>query len=244
MEDWTYEPAQDLNHDFATRLKGFPREPHMWVYALRSAAAMLIRGWLRTYHRFRITRLGKLPESSFVMVANHQSHLDAPCLLAAMPLRRLHRTFPAAAEDYFFSNLPRGIFTSIVINGLPFNREAKGAQSLAVCRELLSTPGNVLILFPEGTRSPDGTLGRFRSGIGRLIEGTDVPVVPCRLIGAHDAYPKGAWIPRPKPVHLIIGEPLRFGHLPKGRTTVQTIGDTLHRAVSDLKPESNVDPPI
>ena len=75
-------------------------------------------------------------------MGNHTSHLDAPCLLASLPLRRLHRTFPAAAADYFFSSLPRSAFSAVFINALPFDREVKGAESLTVCGRLLEDPGN------------------------------------------------------------------------------------------------------
>lgn len=233
--EWTYAPPADLAQPLAERLKGFPREPEMWMYALRSGAAAVIRAWLGVYHRFRIHGREHLPTAgSFVMVGNHESHLDAPCLLAALPWRTLHRAFPAAAADYFFQSLPTAAFSSIVINALPFDREAKGAESLAVCRALLETPGNVLILFPEGTRSTTGELGRFRSGIGRLVEGTDVPVVPCRLVGAHRAWPKGAAIPRPAKLDLHIGAPRSFGHLQPGRETVGTICRELQEAVAGL----------
>ena len=93
-------------------------------------------------------------------------------------------------------------FTAVVINGLPFDRKVNGEESLAVCRKLLETPGNILILFPEGTRSETGDLSRFRSGIGRLVEGTDVPVIPCYLEGAFQALPKGAFVPRPTKLTL------------------------------------------
>ena len=74
----------------------------MLVYGLRSLVALIIRGLLRIYHRFEIIGAENLPnDESFVLVANHSSHLDTLCLLAALPLRRLHRAFPVAAEDYF-----------------------------------------------------------------------------------------------------------------------------------------------
>src|SRR5712691_9167680 len=101
MKEWHYDPAQDLEQPLVERLRRFPREPDMLVYVLRSLAALTMRGWLRTYHRLEIVGRGNLPaEGSFVMVANHSSHLDALCLLSALPLKKLHRAFPAAAADY------------------------------------------------------------------------------------------------------------------------------------------------
>jgi 1-acyl-sn-glycerol-3-phosphate acyltransferase len=99
----------------------------------------------------------------------------------------------------------------ICVNGLPFNRESKSGESLEVCRQLLARPGgNILILFPEGTRGASGTIGRFRSGIGRLVAGTRTPVVPCHLSGALEAFPKGALVPRPRTLRLRIGRARTF----------------------------------
>lgn len=235
MDDWKYEALSDLEKSPAERLRDFPREPHMWVYAARSIAALTIRAWLKLYHRFEIHGRENLPRAgSFVMVANHQSHLDAPSLLAAVPLRSLHRAFPAAAADYFFESLPRSAFSAIVINAMPFDRQAKGAESLDVCRALLANPGNILVLFPEGTRSTTGEVGRFRSGIGRLVAGTETPVVPCFLAGAHRAWPKGALLPRPRKLMLRIGAPRTYGALPAEQSGVRLVCADLQRAVEAL----------
>src|SRR5437660_1559188 len=108
MKKWRYDSARDLDQTLVERLRRFAREPDMLVYGLRSLVALIIRGWLRAYHRFEIVGLENLRDNgSFVMVANHSSHLDALCLLAAVPLRKLHRAFPAAAADYFFKSVPR-----------------------------------------------------------------------------------------------------------------------------------------
>lgn len=232
LTDWEYEPAADLANSLAERLQGFPREPHLWIYLLRSVVALVIRGWLRIFHRLEVRGADRLPLGrSFVLVANHQSHLDTLCLTAAIPLRYLHRVFPAAAADYFFESVARSAFSSIVVNGLPFDRKAKGVESLAVCRRLLETEGNVLVIFPEGTRSPTGELGRFRSGIGRLVEGSDIPVLPCHLSGAFRALPKGAGFPRPAKLLLRIGQPKSYSELEPGRSTVRHICSDLREAV-------------
>src|SRR5690242_11351741 len=97
---WHYEPASDLDRTLVERLRRFPREPDITVYLLRSLAALIVRGWLRIYHRLEICGRNHLPaDKSFIIVSNHSSHLDTLCLLAALPLRRLHQAFPAAAQD-------------------------------------------------------------------------------------------------------------------------------------------------
>jgi 1-acyl-sn-glycerol-3-phosphate acyltransferase len=223
VEEWSYEPAPDLEKSVAERLRHFPRYPDMTVYAMRSAFQIALRVFLRGYNRLSVQGREHLPaDESFVMVCNHASHLDALCLLASLPLRRVHRAFPAAAADYFFSSLPRSVLSVIFVNGLPFDREGKGAESLEVCRQLLARPGgNILILFPEGTRGTAGTIGPFRSGIGRLVAGTRTPVVPCHLSGSREAFPKGALLPRPRTLRLHIGRARTFPDVsPRDRDAV------------------------
>jgi 1-acyl-sn-glycerol-3-phosphate acyltransferase len=232
---WRYEPASDLDQPLAERLRRFPREPDLTVYALRSFAALVIRGWLKLYHRLEVTGREHLPrEGSFVMVANHGSHLDTLCLLAALPLRKLHRAFPAAAQDYFFVSVPRLALAAVVVNALPFARQTHIRQSLDLSRQLLANPGNVLILFPEGTRTTTGQIGEFKPGVGLLVAGSNLPVVPCHLSGAFAAWPKGKAIPRPRSVRLKIGAPRNYAALPPGRESAAQISEDLHQAVRAL----------
>lgn len=186
------------------------RSREIVVRTLRCGIQLAMRGVLRTCHRLDVAGQEYLPQDqSFVMVCNHSSHLDAVCLLASLPLRRVHHAFPVAAADYFFSTPLRSLLSRIAVNGWPLDRQ-HGAGGLDACRELLVHPETVLIIFPEGTRSSSGELGRFRSGVARLVAGTRTPVVPCHLSGAFEAWPKGRALPRPFPLRLRIGEPRTF----------------------------------
>ncbi len=235
MTDWEYHPPPDIEESMSEHLRNFPRQPHMIMYAIRSIAAMLLRGWMRVYHRMRVDGRRNLPErGSFVLVCNHTSHLDTLCMMCSVPLRRIHQTFPAAAADYFFSSLPRSAISAVLINALPFDRKVKGAESLTVCSELLKNEGNILIIFPEGTRTATGEMGRFRSGIGRLVVGTDLAVVPCYLDGGTKAWPKGKSFPRPRKLNLRIGEARRYSHLDKSSESVIAICEDLQDAVATL----------
>ena len=138
-------------------------------------------------------------EGSFVLVANHSSHLDAISILSALPLKKLHRVFPAAAKDFFFENMPRTAVAAVIVNALPFDRQTNVRQSLTLCKQLLENPGNVLLLFPEGTRSTTGELGEFKPGIGLLLAGIEVPVVPCFLEGAFASVAEGQRLATPRP---------------------------------------------
>jgi 1-acyl-sn-glycerol-3-phosphate acyltransferase len=240
MNVWQYTVATDLQQTLAQRWASAGREPDVLCYGLRSAGAVAMRTMLATYFRLRIHGRERLPRdgSSFVIVANHASHLDALCLLSALPISRLHHAYPAAAADYFFQSPAAGALSGLFMNALPFERNGRVRRTLAACRNLLAEDGNILLLFPEGTRSTTGQIGRFKGGVGELVAGTSVPVVPCYLDGAHRAWPKGAWIPRPRKLTLAIGQPMAFAHLQRCRQSATQIAAELEAAVRDLSKQS------
>jgi 1-acyl-sn-glycerol-3-phosphate acyltransferase len=245
---WQYHTAEDLDQSLTERLRHFPRRPDMLVYGARAGAALAIRGWLKVYHRLEIIGRENLPrEQSFVFVSNHSSHLDTVVLQAALPLSKLHRAFSAAACDYFFERLPLIWVAAVVANALPFSREVRVRQSLGLCSALLQNPGNVLILFPEGTRTTTGAPGRFKPGIGLLLAGTSIPVVPCFLEGAYAAWPKGRALPRPSKLTLRIGIPRIYPAIPAGKEGALAVAADLERVVAALRinpfPESPLLPP-
>src|SRR4029453_8396843 len=91
MKKWLYGSGHDVDQAPIDRLRQFPREPDMLVYGLRSLGALIIRGLLRIYNHFEIIGHQNLRTNrSLVIVANHCSHIDTLCLLAALPLRKLH----------------------------------------------------------------------------------------------------------------------------------------------------------
>jgi 1-acyl-sn-glycerol-3-phosphate acyltransferase len=237
MKKWLYSRMRDVDRVPVDRLRQFPREPDMLVYGLRSLGAFIIRQLLHTYNRFEIIGHQNLRTNrSLVIVANHCSHIDTLCLLAALPLRKLHRAFPAAASDYFFQSVPRLWAAAILVNALPFARQARVRQSLSICRELLANPGTILIIFPEGTRSRTGEVGEFKSGIGALVAGRDVAVAPCFIDGSFRAWPKGKRFPRPRKVRLVIGTPRNYRDRRTDKTDVCAIAAELRDAVNQLRP--------
>jgi len=235
MTKMAQEAALTFERKTVARLRRFPREPDQFVHGLRLLVALIIRGLLRLYHRFEIVGREHLPnDESFVLVANHSSHLDTLCLLAALPLRRLHRAFPVAAEDYFFRGLPRTWFAAVVMNAMPFARQMRVRESLFICGQLLAQPGNVLIIFPEGTRSKTGETQLFKSGIGALLAGRDVSVLPCYVQGTFRAWPKGRRLPRPGKVRLIVGTARNYAGRGGEKSETGAIARELQRAVQEL----------
>jgi 1-acyl-sn-glycerol-3-phosphate acyltransferase len=237
MKKWRYESSTALDRTPVDRLRQFPREPDMLVYGLRSLCALIIRGLLRVYNRFEVVGHENLRTNrSLVIVANHCSHLDTLCLLAALPLRKLHRAFPAAASDYFFQTVPRLWAAAVLVNALPFGRQARVRQSLSLCQEMLANPGTILIIFPEGTRSTTGEVGEFKSGIGALVAGRDVEIVPCFIDGSFRAWPKGKRFPWPRKVRLIVGAPRNYRTRPADKIDICAVAADLRDAVNGLRP--------
>jgi 1-acyl-sn-glycerol-3-phosphate acyltransferase len=164
-----------------------------------------------------------------VLVANHSSHLDAPLVLLAMP-RRLRRSLAvAAAKDYFFASAYRAVPAQILLGAFPLARTGPILPSLEQCGRLVDRGWSILI-FPEGTRSVDGSVGQFKAGIGLLARELRVPVVPIGIHGARERLPKGRTIPVPGSVRLSIGAPV----LKDRDETDQTFADRLREQVIAL----------
>ena len=237
--DWQYDSAKDRNLSLVERLKECPREPDPLVYAARVTMAVAIRAALRLYHRFEIIGREHLPrDRAFVLVANHASHLDTVALLAGLPLRLLNCAYPLAARDYFEANRLRFALAAIIANVMLPERDARGRERLKLCQRMLDEDGSILVMFPEGTRSIDGCVGRFRRGIGWLLAGTPYPVVPCYLEGTAKAWPKGAHILRPARVRLVIGEARTYEAVAANDAGVQHICSELRNAVLALASET------
>jgi 1-acyl-sn-glycerol-3-phosphate acyltransferase len=235
MEQWHYDPAAHFDQTQLEWLRGFPRKPGMLVWTVRSLAAAVLRGWMQLYHRLTIVGRENLPgDRPFVLVANHASHLDTLCLLSALPISRLHGAFPIAARDYFLRRAPWAFLATALFNALPFDRHFAPWRCLGVCAHLLQKPGNIVIFFPEGTRSGGPEPGEFKPGVALLAAGRDIPVVPCHLVGTHAALPKGAWFPQPKAVRLTIGPPRFYAHLPPTKESAKRICRELREAVMSL----------
>lgn len=142
-----------------------------------------------------------------IFVANHASHLDTPLILLTLPDEWRRRTAVAAAADYFFDTWWRAVGSAVLFNTFPIER--RGGTMAATPGQVLADGWN-LVVFPEGTRSPDGWLGKFRMGAAWLAVENQVPVVPVAHRGTFAAMPRGQDWPSPgrRPVTIRFGEPL------------------------------------
>jgi len=150
-------------------------------------------------------------EGPVIFFANHTSHLDATLIMTTLPDEWRAKTAVGAARDYFFDVWWRQVFTALVYGAFPIERGG-GTRGVSKARELLDD-GWSLLVFPEGTRSPDGHVQRFRHGTARLCGEADVPAVPIGIRGAYQAMPKGRFWPKPGrlPVTVRYGRPLQPG---------------------------------
>src|SRR5690606_36371898 len=110
-----------------------------------------------------------------IFVANHSSHLDTAMILCSLPDEWRRRTAVAAASDYFFDTWWRATGSAIVFNTFPIER--RGGSLSTTPSDLLGAGWNVVI-YPEGTRSPDGWVQRFKLGAAYLAIEQQVPVIP------------------------------------------------------------------
>jgi 1-acyl-sn-glycerol-3-phosphate acyltransferase len=173
-----------------------------------------------------------LADRAALIVANHSSHLDALLLLCALPRRVRERTAVTAAADYFFDSTWRGLSTALAFGTVPIERRTGAPSSTPV--DLVNDGWN-LVIFPEATRSPDGTRRRFRHGAAYLALSTGVPVVPAGLRGTFGAMPRGrSWpVPGRPVVSVRFGKPIR----PTGGQDVRAFTARLSAEVDRLVSE-------
>jgi 1-acyl-sn-glycerol-3-phosphate acyltransferase len=162
-----------------------------------------------------------------LLISNHQSVLD-PVLLGV----HLRRQISFIAKSELFEN-PK---FSWLIRNLNAFAVRRGQADVAAIKEALHRvkDGQVVTLFPEGTRSKDGRLHPIQPGIAMLVRRVDAPVIPAVVDGAYRAWPKGAKLPRPVPVRVMFGAPLKLEGL-KGDQIVPLIAQKMQGMLDELR---------
>ncbi|MEK6746983.1 MAG: lysophospholipid acyltransferase family protein [Pseudomonadota bacterium] len=154
-------------------------------------------------------RRGKLlpTEGPAIIVANHNSHLDTLVLISLFPLRQLHKIHPIAAADYFLKNRLLAWFSTQIIGIIPISRgkASKSYDPLQPCCNALNN-GDIIILFPEGSRGEPEHISQFKKGIAHIAERyPNIPVTPVFIHGLGKALPKGDFVLVPFFCDIFIG---------------------------------------
>lgn len=147
-------------------------------------------------------------EGPYIVVANHGSHADTIAMMAASPT--ILRVVTVAAQDYWFTRPSRRAVARGLLGAYPVRRDGEGAyeELRGTLAHRVAESMSVLI-FPEGTRSKDGRVGRFHTGAARLARDFGIPVLPVALVGSRQMLPKaGGGLPRYSPVEVRVGEPI------------------------------------
>lgn len=228
----------------ASRKPGSLQNKWYWVFK-----HVLVGPLLRAYNRPTIEGVENIPaEGGVLLASNHQAVMDS-FYLPLMVKRQIQ--FPAKKE-YFtgtgvVGSLQRWFFTSV--GQIPIDRSSGDAAQAALDtgKEVLER-GDVLGIYPEGTRSPDGRIYRGKTGMARLAMATGVPVVPVAMIGTRQANPIGTWIPRPAKVRIRIGkaiDPLAFaremGTDPQDYETLRAFTNLVTQTLAELTGQEYVD---
>ncbi|MEU0685551.1 lysophospholipid acyltransferase family protein [Streptomyces uncialis] len=214
----------------------------MFYYVLKH---VLLGPLLRLLFRPRIEGLERVPETGAAIIAgNHLSFADH-FLMPAILRRRI--TFLAKAE-YFTGPGLRGRLTAAFFRSagqIPVDRSGKEAGQAAIREGLgVLSQGELLGIYPEGTRSHDGRLYKGKVGVAAMALKAGVPVIPCAMIGTFEAQPPGQVLPRLRPVRIRFGAPLEFSRyegLENEKAILRAVTDEIMYAILELSGQEYVD---
>lgn len=178
-----------------------------WLFHLS-----LVRPFARLVLGVNLRHADRLPQSGpAIIIANHNNHIDTLVLMSLFPLRQLPYLRAAAAADYFLKNRLMAWVSLNLFGIIPVQRGGlcrRNGKPLAGCSRALDR-GEILIIYPEGTRGEPECMTDFKPGIAYLAsEHPHVPIVPVFLHGLGKVLPKGAVLPVPFVCDAFVGEPV------------------------------------
>lgn len=184
------------------------------------------------FFRYRVVHPERMVEEGpLILAVNHSSYFDPPLAGIASHRGVFYLARKTLLKWPFFGPL----FPAM--NVIPVERDGNDMSAL---REVIKKikEGNGVVLFPEGTRSRDGQLQKARAGIGLVIAKTGAPVLPMRIFGAYEAFPRGAKALRLTQISVVLGEPIRFSKEELSNTSrdnYQHLSDRVMEAISALE---------
>lgn len=156
-------------------------------------------------------------EGPAILAGNHNSHLDTLVLMSLYPLSKIHKIRPVAAADYFLKNRYLAWFSQTCIGIIPLDRSGGTSKDklFSGCYKALGE-GDILIIFPEGSRGDPEKIGKIKKGLYYLVQNfqesseTTVQVTPVLMHGLGGALPRGEALFVPFNCDVIIDEPLEL----------------------------------
>jgi 1-acyl-sn-glycerol-3-phosphate acyltransferase len=168
------------------------------------------RLFLRCYNNLEIIGKENIMDCQpYIITPNHSSHLDAPVVFASLPLLRINRTYTLAAKDYFFNQWFVSFFARLMANVIPVDRTGIETRGLILCFSKIRK-GNSILLFPEGTRSQNGSINPFQKGAIVLSKKAHLPIIPAYIKGSFESLPKSRHIPKRKKISLVLGQAVQY----------------------------------
>ena len=200
---------------------------------------------LRLLFRPTITGGQHLPVSGGAILAgNHTTFIDNLIIPMVVP----RRVRFLAKSDYFTGRGPKGWLSRRFFSGvgmIPLDRSGGKASEQAIDTGLaVLESGELLGLYPEGTRSPDGRLYRGKTGVARMALEAGVPVIPVGLVGMSQIQPSGGGLPKIAKVEVRIGRPLdfsRYAGMEDDRFVLRSITDEIMYELMVLSGQEYVD---
>jgi 1-acyl-sn-glycerol-3-phosphate acyltransferase len=203
-----------------------PHNPHKGSFKINDTISTSFRHWVARNHVDAVEGLGHIPaEGPFIVVSNHLSFFDHYLLETVLHgARGRHVYFPAKAAHF---NHPVKRLARLSVGCIPLDSDRPDRNSLAALKEVLDG-GDVLCMYPEGTRWTGGGLAPFNDGPFYFAVRTGVPVVPVMIHGADRILAKGEVRPRRATARLVFGA--RLTSMPGGRSRSAQIADLRTRA--------------
>ena len=200
-----------------------------------------------TYAPTSVVGRENVPDSSFILCSNHNSHMDV-ALLAVATKKDFNDFGMLAARDYWFESWIKRVSVNTVMNLIPVDRASNKDKELSIkdsedlCSAFMNYEQRNLILFPEGTRGNPGELLPFKKGAARFALNLNKPILPAVIYGSHKIWPRGkVFFGLPTRIKVFILEPVYpasflSGHNPTEKEidlAISNMTKTLERKIKD-----------
>ncbi len=207
------------------------KKPAYWICRWLAGVAFKARCRFRIHNRGRF-----IGDGPAILAANHASYFDPPAVGVAAPTEVYF-----LARKTLFQERPIGWLLPF-LNVIPVDLGGRDISAIKTLIRLISE-GNRVVVFPEGTRTPDGELQPAQPGVGLIVAKTMAPVVPIYISGTYEAFGRNMKKPKAAPIEVYVGEPLRFCKEDIGagkREDYARIGDRIMQAIAELRPVAPV----